>query len=258
MKRREFITLPAATLGGVLIYTLAKEPIRLQAQDGEVRVPLRFFTAEEARVVAAACERIFPSDENGPGAKEAGSVIYIDRQLAGPYGRDKYRYTKGPWVCTKEAIAFSGLKAIRQGRNRHRRRFGRPGEGAGQVSATSTGSRIALASDETKKMLEAYGVWGEKSMYGRKFMGVRPHHRPDRAGRAHRAGVGERQSRGPRRGRCSRPPRRSEFCFGVLVRTGMAAWRGVMLSPATGARTCVSNPLTARRAILGFRGKLTM
>ena len=29
-----------------------------------------------------------------------------------------------------------------------------------------------LASDETKAMLEAYGVWVEKSMYGRKYMGV--------------------------------------------------------------------------------------
>jgi len=29
-----------------------------------------------------------------------------------------------------------------------------------------------LASDETHRMLEAYGVWQEKSMYGRKFMGV--------------------------------------------------------------------------------------
>ena len=31
---------------------------------------------------------------------------------------------------------------------------------------------IALASDETQEMLEAYGAWGEKSMYGRKYMGV--------------------------------------------------------------------------------------
>ncbi|KQO46108.1 peroxiredoxin [Methylobacterium sp. Leaf85] len=29
-----------------------------------------------------------------------------------------------------------------------------------------------LASDESKSMLEAYGVWVEKSMYGRKYMGV--------------------------------------------------------------------------------------
>ena len=31
---------------------------------------------------------------------------------------------------------------------------------------------LALASDESKAMLEAYGVWAEKSMYGRKYMGV--------------------------------------------------------------------------------------
>lgn len=98
MRRREFLVLPAKSMGGLLLYTLAREPVRLQAQDGNVRVPLRFFTAAEARVVTAACERIFPSDESGPGAAEAGVVIYIDRQLAGPYGRDKYRYTKGPWV----------------------------------------------------------------------------------------------------------------------------------------------------------------
>jgi thioredoxin-dependent peroxiredoxin len=33
--------------------------------------------------------------------------------------------------------------------------------------------KVALASDESLEMLTAYGVWGEKSMYGRKFMGVR-------------------------------------------------------------------------------------
>lgn len=31
---------------------------------------------------------------------------------------------------------------------------------------------IVLASDEDKSVLEAYGVWKEKSMYGRKYMGV--------------------------------------------------------------------------------------
>ena len=98
MKRREFLTLPAAAIGGKLLYTLAGELIRLQAQNGTVKVPLRFFTAAEAKVIAAACARIFPSDANGPGATEANVVIYIDRQLAGPYGHDKYRYTKGPWV----------------------------------------------------------------------------------------------------------------------------------------------------------------
>jgi thioredoxin-dependent peroxiredoxin len=31
---------------------------------------------------------------------------------------------------------------------------------------------VALASDENKETLQAYGVWAEKSMYGRKYMGV--------------------------------------------------------------------------------------
>lgn len=31
---------------------------------------------------------------------------------------------------------------------------------------------VPLASDETQKMLRAYGAWGEKSMYGKTFQGV--------------------------------------------------------------------------------------
>ena len=79
MKRREFLTLPAAAIGGTLLYTLAGEPMRIQAQSGTVKVPLRFFTAEEAKVITTACARIFPSDASGPGATEANVVIYIDR-----------------------------------------------------------------------------------------------------------------------------------------------------------------------------------
>jgi gluconate 2-dehydrogenase gamma chain len=97
MKRRQFFTLSA---GGVLIYSLDRKALWLNAAETPVEVPLTFFTADEARVVAAACERIFPSDENGPGASEAGVVIYIDRQLAGPYGRDELRYKKGPFIDT--------------------------------------------------------------------------------------------------------------------------------------------------------------
>jgi gluconate 2-dehydrogenase gamma chain len=114
MKRREFLVLPVQSLGGVLLYTLAGEPIRLQAQEGKVKVPLRFFTASEAATVSAACERIFPADESGPGATEAGVVIYIDRQLAGPYGRDKYRYTKAPWAESVPEHGYQGKATPRE------------------------------------------------------------------------------------------------------------------------------------------------
>jgi peroxiredoxin Q/BCP len=75
--------------------------------------------------------------------------------------------------CTKEAIAFNGLK----------RSFDKAGADIVGVSADPVRAqdkfrdkyalKLPLASDESKKMLTAYGVWGEKSMYGRKFMGVR-------------------------------------------------------------------------------------
>ena len=55
MKRRAFLTVPAKSLGGLLVYSLAGEVIRLQAQDGVVHVPLRFFTEAEAHTVQAAC-----------------------------------------------------------------------------------------------------------------------------------------------------------------------------------------------------------
>lgn len=115
MKRREFLTLPRQAVGGLLLYTLAGEPFRISAQqDGNVRVPLRFFTEAEARVVSAACERVFPSDASGPGATEAAVVVYIDRQLAGPYGRDKYRYTKGPFVDSYPEHGYQSKETPRE------------------------------------------------------------------------------------------------------------------------------------------------
>src|SRR5215469_18088992 len=98
MRRRHFLTLTATSLGGSLIYTLNRKPVRVYAQsDIKVRVPLRFFDEKQALIIAAATARIFPSDEAGPGAPEAGVIIYIDRQLASPYGRDRHRYVQAPF-----------------------------------------------------------------------------------------------------------------------------------------------------------------
>ncbi len=113
MRRREFILVPAKALSGLMLSSLLGELIPAAAQD-TVRVGLRFFTAAEAKVIQAASERIFPSDENGPGASEAGVVIYIDRQLAGPYGRDKYRYTKGPWMESVPEHGYQGKETPQQ------------------------------------------------------------------------------------------------------------------------------------------------
>jgi peroxiredoxin Q/BCP len=74
--------------------------------------------------------------------------------------------------CTKEAIDFSRLRGD----------FGRADADILGVSADPVPAlakfkakrklAIALASDEKHRMLEAYGVWQEKALYGRKFLGV--------------------------------------------------------------------------------------
>jgi len=52
----------------------------------------------EQAVVEAMAEAIIPTDSNGPGAKEAGVVYFIDRQLASDYGKNANMYFKGPFV----------------------------------------------------------------------------------------------------------------------------------------------------------------
>ena len=74
--------------------------------------------------------------------------------------------------CTSEAKAFSEMKA----------QFEEAGAAVIGVSKDSPISHdkfkakhdltILLASDEEGAMLERYGVWVEKSMYGRKYMGI--------------------------------------------------------------------------------------
>src|ERR1700749_1300050 len=47
-----------------------------------------FFTANEAAVVDAFVDRLIPTDELGPGAKDAGVTTFIHPQLTGPYCGD--------------------------------------------------------------------------------------------------------------------------------------------------------------------------
>ena len=114
MRRRHFLTLSAATLGGVLVYSLDRKASLLAAQPEPVRIPLRFFTETEALITAAAASRLFPSDDSGPGAREAGVAIFIDRQLAGSYGRDRFRYTGPPFEDAPREFGYQGSATPRQ------------------------------------------------------------------------------------------------------------------------------------------------
>jgi peroxiredoxin Q/BCP len=74
--------------------------------------------------------------------------------------------------CTKEALEFTRLF----------KKFSGLGIGVVGVSKDSVGSHdkfktdyrlnVTLASDPDTRAAQAYGVWVEKSMYGRKYMGM--------------------------------------------------------------------------------------
>lgn len=74
--------------------------------------------------------------------------------------------------CTREAIDFTRLKDA----------FAEAGTAVLGISADTVKAQesfrnkhqlsIPLISDEQHEMLEAYGAWGEKSMYGRTFLGI--------------------------------------------------------------------------------------
>ena len=74
--------------------------------------------------------------------------------------------------CTREAIDFTRLRGD----------FAAAGTAVLGVSADPVKAQeafrnkhqlaVPLISDERHQMLDAYGAWGEKSLYGRKFMGI--------------------------------------------------------------------------------------
>jgi peroxiredoxin Q/BCP len=74
--------------------------------------------------------------------------------------------------CTRESIDFTRLRP----------QFAKAGTEVLGVSADPVkaqdafkkkhGLTIGLLSDETHQMLEAYGAWAKKSMYGKNFMGI--------------------------------------------------------------------------------------
>jgi gluconate 2-dehydrogenase gamma chain len=57
----------------------------------------QFFTPEEGAAVEAMVDRLIPPDPQTPGGKDAGCAVFIDRQLAGPYGSARALYMRPPF-----------------------------------------------------------------------------------------------------------------------------------------------------------------
>jgi gluconate 2-dehydrogenase gamma chain len=102
--RREVVAASALALVAAAVGRADVLPGRMPwvPNAGDPPVPVKAgpwlnFSPAEGRAMEAVADRIIPPDPDTPGGKEAGCVVFVDRQLAGPYGRQEGLYVSGPF-----------------------------------------------------------------------------------------------------------------------------------------------------------------
>ncbi len=124
ISRREFIKIGAAGAIGFGVASAIEIPIlesvissksndvkNLQKQVTSASQAFLALNKNEQAELEAMVETIIPTDSNGPGAKEAGVIFFIDHQLAGEYGHNGRMYMQGPFVMPGQAgpITVNGV-----------------------------------------------------------------------------------------------------------------------------------------------------
>ena len=74
----------------------ATAPVPSAAPDA-ASVPYQSLSPDEATFIEALVNVMCPADEYSPNGVDCGIAAYIDRQLAGPYGKGDGRYLQGPF-----------------------------------------------------------------------------------------------------------------------------------------------------------------
>lgn len=74
--------------------------------------------------------------------------------------------------CTKESVAFSGLHAEFEAAGAVVMGISKDSVASHEKFRDKHGLTVPLLSDAESEVCETFGVWKEKSMYGKKFMGI--------------------------------------------------------------------------------------
>lgn len=123
MNRREFIKIGAAGAIGFGVASAIEIPIlsnsinndnsQISQLQSHITQNQGFLTLNptEQVIVEALAEAIIPTDNSGPGAKEAGIIYFIDHMLAGNYGKGGNYFLRGPFV-TPQSGSVTVLGAV--------------------------------------------------------------------------------------------------------------------------------------------------
>jgi len=72
-------------------------PIATPPLEGSQSKGYQCFSPDEAAFVEALVDLMCPADNLTPGGVECGLAVFIDRQLAGAFGKGERLYRRGPW-----------------------------------------------------------------------------------------------------------------------------------------------------------------
>ena len=110
--------------------------------------PWQYFTVQEAAAVEALVDRLIPADAQTPGGRDMGCAVYIDRQLAGPFGRAQGLYMQAPF---KDGIPEQGRQSPLTPAQRYRQAL----QALDAYCRQAHGGRgfAALADEEKDKLL---------------------------------------------------------------------------------------------------------
>ncbi|WP_423800189.1 gluconate 2-dehydrogenase subunit 3 family protein [Neobacillus sp. SAB-20_R2A] len=118
LSRRRFLRNTGFTVGGLAVGGILGSLVPRGKDDNKNNPPapqdqdfnqaLMYFTPEQFRITEAATERIFPEDDNGPGAKALGVAYFIDHQLAGDWGFNARDYMQAPFFPGEKVQGYQG------------------------------------------------------------------------------------------------------------------------------------------------------
>jgi gluconate 2-dehydrogenase gamma chain len=130
----------------------------------------KFFTPEELAFIEAAVDRLIPPDSVGPGAVEADVPYFLDRQLAGAFGRGDHYFLGGPW---KAGAPEQGYQLRYAPAQLYRMAIAAiDSYAAAQFDGKSFGQLTDAEKDTVLKGLEAGGIRLEGGVDGKVFFAM--------------------------------------------------------------------------------------